>query len=303
MPKPRNPLMDDDTGDSQDPYAEDFDGQGEEDLDEPEYFDDPEDEDDQDGDDQDDGSEDDPEGDDTGEREELTIMIDDGEKKESPSQRIKAGQLKRHVRRIKELEAKLESLQPKAETLRPRPKFEDYDLDDEKYEPALTQWLEEKAEFDAREKQARKQEEQEKTEWEEKRNNYFKSKTSFKVQAKDYDEAESEVIQSFNTAQQSILIDVADNPTHLTYALGKNEKYLEQLASIKNPVKFAAAIARLEGRIRVTKRSPTTQPEKRHSSTGGGNISQSTHDRKLEKLREAGKFDEAIAYKRKHKLK
>jgi hypothetical protein len=52
----------------------------------------------------------------------------------------------------------------------------------------------------------------------------------------------------------------ADNPALVVYALGKNPKKAKELSEIKDPVKFAFAVAKLEKELKVTNRRAAPHP-------------------------------------------
>jgi len=110
------------------------------------------------------------------------------------------------------------------------------------------------------------------------------------------------VQDTLNETQQGIILQGAENPAIVVYALGKDEERAKKLASINDPIKFAFEVAKLETQMKVTRRRPSTQPEKIISGSekivGGA-------DKQLEKLRKeaqkTGDFSKVIAYKNKIK--
>jgi len=87
---------------------------------------------------------------------------------------------------------------------------------------------------------------------------------------------------SMNNTQQGIIIKVMKNPALFIYAIGKNEAKLKELAGITDPVEFTAAVAKLEDKINMKKRSA---PPPESTVRGSGTLSATT-DKTLEKLRE-----------------
>jgi hypothetical protein len=102
----------------------------------------------------------------------------------------------------------------------------------------------------------------------------------------------------FNETQQGMIIQGADNSAALVYALGKNPGKAKELASIKDPVKFAWEASKLEGSMKTTSRKPRSKPEK--TVKGAGSLSGGT-DKKLEELRagarKSGDYTKLNAYK------
>jgi len=134
--------------------------------------------------------------------------------------------------------------------------------------------------------------------WAEKLEAYQEAKATFK--ADDFDEAEASVKEVLDQTQQGIIVHGAADPALLIYALGKNEAKAKEISAIKDPVKFAFAIAKLEDQLKVSTRKPATQPEGRIS---GNSRPSGTIDSTLERLREeaskTGDYTKVMEYKRK----
>lgn len=183
--------------------------------------------------------------------------------------------------------------------LPPKPKLADYDYDEEKYEQARDAWDAKKREvdaWDAAQEQRVKAAQQAVAAVHE---NYAKSKQALKV--RDFGEAEDEVTSQFSQVQQSIVIAGAQNPAAMVYALGKNPTKLRELASIKDPVKFAVAVGKLETEVKVTTKRTSTKPAP-ESTVRSGSGSASTTSATLERLEaeaeRTGDRSKVIAYKR-----
>ena len=177
-----------------------------------------------------------------------------------------------------------------------KPKLEDHDYDADKYEEALTSWFERKRQ--AEEVNAKQEAEvmnQQKA-WQAKLDGYGKAKAELRV--KDYEDAEAVAQEVFSITQQGVLLQGADNPALVVYALGKNPAKARELAEIKDPVKFAFAVAKLEKDLKVTNRRQAPAPERIVTGTGR---SSGAVDSTLERLREdaarTGNMTKVIAYK------
>ena len=96
-------------------------------------------------------------------------------------------------------------------------------------------------------------------------------------------EAETNVTDDFDETQRGIILHAAENSAQLIYALGKSDKARKELSSIKDPVKFAFAAAKLETKLKVTNRKAATKPEQKVEGSGR---SSGTTDSTLERLRE-----------------
>ncbi|HEY7822493.1 MAG TPA: hypothetical protein VIG24_06665, partial [Acidimicrobiia bacterium] len=177
-------------------------------------------------------------------------------------------QYREEKRRNKELQEQLArtSGSAKAAELGEKPTLEKADYDTERYETELAAWYERKRKHDEVEAARRSEADAVEREWKQKLEGYQSAKATLKV--RDYDEAEDVVQDALNVTQQGMILQGAENPALLVYALGKNPKRAKELASIKDPVKFAFAVARLETQLKVTKRKATSKPEPKVSGTG-----------------------------------
>jgi hypothetical protein len=204
------------------------------------------------------------------------------------------------ARQNRELQSKLQAppaAEQKAPDLGPKPKLEDHDYDADKYEEALTGWFERKRQAD--EAKARQEAEvmTQQQAWQAKLDGYSKAKSELKV--KDFEDAEAVTQELFNVTQQGIMVQGADNPALVVYALGKNPKKAQELAQIKDPVKFAFAVAKLERDLKVTSRKAAPPPPEK-SLASHGRVSGAV-DSTLERLREeaarTGDMTKVLRYK------
>jgi hypothetical protein len=206
-------------------------------------------------------------------------------------------------RKARELELKLQtttSTETKPVVLGAKPKLEDHDYDADKFEEALASWFERKRQADeVNAKQEAEVMNQQKA-WQAKLDSYGKAKAELKV--KDFEDAEAVAQELFNVTQQGVMLQGADNPALVVYALGKNPKKAQELASIKDPVKFAFAVAKLEKDLKVTNRKAAPPPER--VVTGTGRVSGAV-DSTLERLRDeaarTGNMTKVIQYKAQRK--
>jgi hypothetical protein len=200
-------------------------------------------------------------------------------------------------KRIRELEAKLnQTPERKPVVLGPKPKLEDHDYDADKYETALADWFERKRQADAEAQKAQQAEQAQQRAWQEKLDGYGKAKAELRV--RDFEDAEIVAQELFNVTQQGVVLQGADNPALVIYALGKNPKKAAELAKIEDPVKFAFAVAKLEKELKVTNRKAAPAPERMISSTGrvSGAVD-STLERLREEAARTGNMTKVIRYK------
>ena len=237
------------------------------------------------------------------------IVAIDGE--EPPPQEEQAApewvrELRREHRELKKRNRELESRVSQSTetnpvvTLGAKPSLEALDYDTEKYEQSLADWYERKRLVDDQQAKARRAEEEQQRAWNAKLEGYVEAKTKLKV--RDYDDAEEVAQQLFNVVQQGVMIQGAENPALVIYALGKNPKKAKELAAIDDPVKFAFAVAKLESQLKISNRKAATKPEKTFSATAPA---RGAVDSTLERLREeaskTGNMDKVMAYKRAQK--
>jgi len=243
--------------------------------------------------------------DDEGEPDEVIVSI--GEEAPPPEEHTQAPEWVRELRKTnrelqrqnRELQGKLKSTaqtETKPVVLGKKPSLEEHDYDAEKFEVAMADWFERKRQADdANAKQEAEVMTQQKA-WQSKLEGYGKAKAELRV--KDFEDAEAVAQEVFNVTQQGIVLQGADNPALVIYAIGKNPKKAKELSDIKDPVKFAFAVAKLEKELKVTNRKAAPPPEKIVSGTG--RVSGAV-DSTLERLREdasrTGNMTKVIAYK------
>lgn len=235
------------------------------------------------------------------------VIVSIGEEAPPPEESTPAPEWVRELRKTnRELQRQNRELQTRLQTttteikpvvLGPKPKLEDHDYDSDQYEEALATWFERKRQADeANAKQEAEVMNQQKA-WQAKLDSYGKAKAELKV--KDFDDAEATAQELFNVTQQGVMLQGADNPALVVYALGKNPKKAQELAAIKDPVKFAFAVAKLEKDLKVTNRKAAPPPERVVSGTGrvSGSVD-STLERLREEAARTGDMTKVIQYKR-----
>ena len=247
---------------------------------------------------------------DAGGDEDEEVVVSIGEEEPPASEEEKAApkwvkdlrqRQKELARENAELKAKLGTGQPgatQAPKLREKPKLADHDYDEDKHAADLDKWYAEQREVEAHEARQQAAVEARNKAAKAVHENYAASKTALKV--KDFQDAEDEVVAVFDQVQQSIVMAGASNPGAMVYALGKNPKKLQELASIKDPVKFAVAVGKLETEVKVTKRSGSNKPAPETTVRSGGSVSTSkaTLERLEAEAERTGDRSKVIAYKR-----
>lgn len=192
--------------------------------------------------------------------------------------------LREQERKTREYEAKLREyaapVENKPPTLGPKPTLEAHDYDAEKYEEALASWFDRKRVADEHAAKQKRENEEREAAWKAQLDGYQKAKATLRV--RDYEEAEANVVQTLDVTQQGIIVSAAQNPALVTYALGKDPAKLKELAGIRDYVKFAAAIGRLEPQLKTTPRKPPAPEQPIKGAAPGGDHTSRT----LEQLRE-----------------
>jgi len=202
-------------------------------------------------------------------------------------------------REKRELEEKLKMVLPAPENnpVDPgkKPTLEACDYDSDKFENELSDWFERKRQADEAVAKHRTKQQAEQDTWQKKLEGYNQSKSGLKVS--DFQDAEEAVLESLSVTQQGIILQGAQNPAVMVYALGKNPKKAKELAEITDPVQFAFAVAKLETQLSVT-RKQLPPPEKRIVSNGNPGTSSVQLDRLREEAARTGDYSKVLAFKK-----
>lgn len=199
----------------------------------------------------------------------------------------------------RELEEKLKSTVEPVKTvdLGRKPTLEDSDYDADDFEQKLSGWYERKRLIDEQAAKAEADQREQQKAWQARLDNYGKAKTELKV--KDFEDAEDVSKEKLSVTQQGIILQGAENPALVIYALGKNPKKAAELGSITDPVKFSFAVAKLETQLKVSNRKSPPPPE--GTVRGTGAVSGAVGNQ-LERLRaeaeKTGDLSKVMAFKR-----
>lgn len=237
------------------------------------------------------------------------VVVQIGEEPPPPEEQARAPDWVRELRKShRELQRRNRELEEKAKVVaveqKPqvgkKPTLEDLDYDAERYEAALSSWYDQKRRADEVEAKAREAAAAQDRAWQAKLDSYGKAKAELKV--RDYEDAESIAQETFSVTQQGVMLQGAENPALVIYALGKNPTKAKELASISDPVKFAFAVAKLEAQLKVTPRKAPPPPER--AVRGTAPVS-GTVDSTLERLRDeaarTGNMSKVMEYRRRQK--
>lgn len=180
-----------------------------------------------------------------------------------------------------------------------KPRLEDHDFDADKFELALQDWFEKKRVADEKAAQAQAEARAKEEAWQARLAEYGQAKAKLKVP--DYEDAEERVQRLFNVTQQGVMIAGAENPALLVYALGKHPAKAKELAAIKDPVKFAFAVAKLETQMKTTARprpAPPAPDTPVRSTAPSRSAVQATLDRLDAEAERTGDRTKVVAYMR-----
>jgi desulfoferrodoxin (superoxide reductase-like protein) len=240
-----------------------------------------------------------------GDNDEVIVSI--GEEAPPPEEQTHAPEWVRELRKTnrelqrqnRELQGKLQSnaqTETKPVVLGKKPSLEEHDYDADKFEVALADWFERKRQADESSAKQEVEVMNQQKAWQAKLDGYGKAKAELRV--KDFEDAEAVAQELFNITQQGVVLQGADNPALVIYALGKNPKKAKELSDIKDPVKFAFAVAKLEKELKVTNRRAAPPPERIVSGTGrvSGAVD-STLERLREEAARTGNMTKVIQYK------
>jgi len=245
-----------------------------------------------------------PQTEDTGEELVITIKGEspppEEEEKQAPEWVKNLRKSYRELQREKrELEEKLKMVSPAPETnpVDPgkKPTLEACDYDSDKFENELAGWFERKRQSEEVIAKQRSKQQAEQESWQKKLEGYNQSKTGLKVA--DFQDAEEAVLESLSVTQQGIILQGAQNPAVMVYALGKNPKKAKELAEITDPVQFAFAVAKLETQLNVT-RKQLPPPEKRIVSNSGSGSSSVQLERLRDEAARTGDYTKVMAFKK-----
>jgi hypothetical protein len=208
----------------------------------------------------------------------------------------------RHLRA--ELKRKTQELaerpapQPKTIEIGPKPTLEACEWDEDKFETELTAWHDRQRQAEAQRTDAEKSAEAANKAFAGDVERFNTARATLKVTGAP--EAIDTALSSLSPVQQAALVTGADNAAVVLAALGKHPAKLAELAGIDNPIKFAVAVAKLEGTLKVQSRRKAPEPE--NVTTGNTGVRGETTDKKLERMeaeaaRNGGDRTQIAAYK------
>lgn len=178
-------------------------------------------------------------------------------------------ELVRKQRQLEEENARLKGGGPATQPVQlgPKPTLAGSDYDEEKFAQALDAWHDRKRQIDDQQAEKERAEQTQRQAWQAKLDAYGRAKAALKV--RDFEDVEAAAQDVLSTTQQGIVLDGAENPALVVYALGSNPKKAKELAAITSPVKFAFAVAKLETQLKLTPKKSAPPPERTVRGSSG----------------------------------
>lgn len=187
---------------------------------------------------------------------------------------------------------------PKVIEVGPKPTLAACDYDEERFEAERDAWDERSRQAEEAKAANQRQVDAYQAELNKDVERYQTAKAALGL--RDFQVSQDTVRDALSQTQISGILQAADDSAKVIYALGKHPAKLEALKAITNPVKFIAAVAKLEGTLKVTKTSRKA-PELDTPVRGSAPLS-ANKDKHLERLeKEADRTNDrtaVIAYKR-----
>lgn len=231
------------------------------------------------------------------EGEEQPTVSFEGEEPEPESDNSVIRTMRQELRETKRKLAEAEKASaPKPIEIGEKPTLVGCEYDEERYETELDAWKARKAAADRQTETHAEQSRKANEEWQQDLSAFEQEKAALDFE--DRDAAIETATLSLDMVQQAVIVKAAAKPALFMVALGKSEAKRAELAKIQDPIKLAAAVARMEGAVKVTTRKAPApdRPLRGSASMPGG------ADKELEKLEkkaaESGDRTAVIAYKK-----
>lgn len=210
------------------------------------------------------------------------------------------------LKRNRELEEKLNTNTPIVEKpldVGTEPTLEDCDYDTDEFKKKHHEWYQKKLKADSEAQRKRDEETAASKVWQDTLKAY--KDDSAKLKVKDFEESEDTVKSILSVTQQGIIVQGSPKAALIIYALGKNPNKAKQLAAIKDPVKFAFAVAELGTMLKTNQRKVAPAPERQLN--GGNRSTSGAVDSTLERLRadaqKSGDLSKVVAYRNQQRAK
>lgn len=148
---------------------------------------------------------------------------------------------------------------PKPVEVGPRPQLADFDYDEDRYSEAVDAWSDRKVKAALSDRDAAAPDEAMQEDFRRRVDRFQEDVANLP-----YGDAKAMVeaaVAAMPASLQAAVVQVADDPARLVYALGKYPDKLRALIEQPNQARMMGDIARLEGQMKTGTRKPTAQPQ------------------------------------------
>lgn len=178
----------------------------------------------------------------------------------------------------------------------PKPTLEGCDYDEAKFEGELDAWKDRERQAANQGEQQRQQAQQHEQAWQADVTRLQTARAALK--APDFDTSDAIVGSALTQIQLACITTACDDAAKVIYALGKSPARLAELTKITNPVKFTAAVAKMEGKITMKPRKTGIEPDE--PVRGSARLVKGVDKREAEleaKADKSGDRSELVAYR------
>lgn len=215
--------------------------------------------------------------------------------------RKKNRELEKELRERKQADAAKQAAET-APTKLTKPTLESCEYDEAEYERRFTEYQQQQQAENEKQRKKQAEEQAEKDAWTARMEAHKTAAAALKQ--RDYDDVESEVSTVLSPQQQAVILNGADNSALVIYAIGKHPEKLKEIASIKDLVKFAFAVAKLETQMKATSRKAPPPAERKLNGSASTTGSASKELERLEaEADRTGDRSKLVAYKREQRRK
>jgi hypothetical protein len=184
--------------------------------------------------------------------------------------------------------------------------MEDHGYDEDQFKADWKAWNAEEQNAAAEDRKASEANEQVQREWQKDVAAYTEKKAKLAPAVPDLDDLVETVASTFSPEQYATMIKASNDPALFQVALAKNPAKLAELAKVHDYVKLGAAIARMEGGIKVVTKRRAPAPDRALSGSAAISGKSAAIDQQLEKLEalaaKNGDRTAVRAFKKKHDL-
>lgn len=215
-------------------------------------------------------------------------------------------QLRQRIREQEKALRQVQQAQPvqQVPTLGEKPKLADFDFDEQRYSEAVDGWYARKLQIERAQAEQQQRQHAEQAKWQGTLQAFEQEKAAFAPKVAGFDELETRVKETLSPTQLGVLLHVGEKRAQVVAALGANPKVLARIASIDDPLKLAAELARLETKMAIQPRKSAPPPE---TVVRGKAAMPMSPEKQLEMLEaeaeRTGDRTKVVQFKRQQKLK